>query len=221
MLKSKKSKFIVFSILSIIILICCLPLIGNMDYLFGTKRVKNQYIDGDVDVSVNINVELISSLFSPSYFYYIEFDFIFNESITDVEVEGINYQVYHNGRNIYTYSGNYAPNVILSRNIGLLYGDNLTYQGSVELNYQLNNNPQNDIVNFNTTYTHNIREQDTYAYTNAKSAIIIAYIASFFLLPIILFYIIHPDFYTPSKEEKERSEEYYDFLAKRRQENNN
>ena len=138
-----------------------------------------------------------------------------------MEVEEIHYTVYRNGVNTYTYNGNYTPNMIVSQNIDLLYGDNLTCQGSIKLNYQLISNPKNDTVNFNTIYTHNIREQDAYAYANGKSAIFIAYIASFFLLPIILFFTIHPDFHEPSKEEKERSEEYYDFLAKRKQENNN
>lgn len=101
-------------------------------------------------------------------------------------------------------------------NTVLLYRANLTYQGSIELNYQLNSNPKNDTVNFNIIYTHNIKEQDAYAYANGKSAIYIAYIASYFLLPIILFFTIHPDFLELSKEEKERSEEYLNYLEKRK-----
>lgn len=216
MSKSKKSKFILFTILSIVVLLCFFPLIANLDYFFGMKGVKNQHIDGDIDVSVTINVELYSSLFSLSYFYYVEFDFTFNESVTDVEIEEIQYTVYHNGVFTYSYNGNYTPNVRVLRNIVLLYGDNLTYQGSIELNYQLISNPKNDTVNFDTIYTHNIKEQDAYAYANGKSAIFIAYIASFFLLPIILFFTIHPDFHEPSKEEKDRSEEYFNYLEKRK-----
>jgi hypothetical protein len=71
MSKSKKSKFILFTILSIVVLLCFFPLIANLDYFFGMKGVKNQHIDGDIDVSVTINVELYSSLFSLSYFYYV------------------------------------------------------------------------------------------------------------------------------------------------------
>ena len=71
MSKSKKSKFILFTILSIVVLLCFIPLIANLDYFFGMKGVENQHIDGDVDVSVTINVELYSSLFSLSYFYYV------------------------------------------------------------------------------------------------------------------------------------------------------
>jgi hypothetical protein len=214
MLKSNKSKFILFTILSIVVLLCFIPLISNLDYLFGMKGAKkNQHIDGDVDVSVSINVELNTGL---SYFYYVEFDFTFNESVTDVEVEEIQYTFYHNGVSIYNYNGNYTPNIILSGNIELIYGDNLTYQGSIELNYQLISNPMNDTVNFNTIYTHNIKLQDAYAYPSVKSVIFLAYIASYFLLPIILFFTIHPDFYEPSKEEKERSEEYFNYIEKRK-----
>lgn len=218
MLKSKKSKFVVISILSIVVLLCFIPLIGNLDYFFGMKAVKNQHIDGDVDVSVNINVELRSGIFFTfSYIYYIEFEFTPNGGVTDVEVEGINYNVYHNEVNIYTST----PNVFASRRIDLLYGDNLSCQGSVDLNYQLNSIPQNDTVNFNPIYTHNIREQDAYNYLNVKTGIFIAYLASFFILPVILFFIIHPDFYEPSKGEKEKSEEYLNFLEKEKRRNKN
>ncbi|GAH61404.1 unnamed protein product [marine sediment metagenome] len=145
----------------------------------------------------------------------------FNESVTDVEVEGIHYRIYHNGVKIYTYNGYSTHVAALIRNIDFLYGDNLTFQGSFELNYQLNSNPQNDTVSFNLIFTYDIREQDVQTFKIGKSVIILAYIASFFLLPIILYFTIHPDFYEPSKEEKEKSEEYYNYLAKRKQENSN
>ncbi len=221
MLKSKKSKFIVFTILSIVVLLCFIPLIDNMDYFFGMRRFKSQHIDGDVDLSVDITLELHSDIFSTRYIYYIETDLTFNESVTDVEVEGIHYRIYHNGVKIYTYNGYSTHVVALIRNIDFLYGDNLTFQGSFELNYQLNSNPQNDTMNFNLIFTYDIREQDLNNYKIGKSVIILAYIASFFLLPIILYFTIHPDFYEPSKEEKEKSEEYYNYLAKRKQENSN
>jgi len=223
MLKSKKSKFIVFTILSIVVLLCFIPLIDNMDYFFGMRRFKSQHIDGDVDLSVDITLELHSDIFSTRYIHYIEFDLTFNESVTDVEVEGIHYRVYHNGAKIYTYiSNSYFTAVSVS--LGgpdVLYGDNLTFQGSVELNYQLNSNPQNDTMNFNLIFTYDIREQDLNNYKIGKSVIILAYIASFFLLPIILYFTIHPDFYEPSKEEREKSEEYFNYLTKKKQENSN
>ena len=222
MLKSKKSKFFVFSILSIVVLLCFIPLIGNMDYFFGMKAVKNQRIDGDVDVSVNINVELRSGIFFTfSYLYCIESEFTPNGGVTDVEIGEIHYNVYHNELNIYSYNGNYTPIILASRRINLLYGDNLSCQGSVDLNYQLNSIPQNDTVNFNPIYTHNIREQDAYNYLNVKTGIFMGYLASFFILPVILYFTIHPDFYEPSKEEKDKSEEYLNYLEKEKRRNKN
>lgn len=223
MLKSRKSKFIVFTILSIVVLLCFIPLIDNMDYFFGMRRFKSQHIDGDVDLSVNITLKLHSDIFLTRYIHYIEFDLTFNESVTDVEVEGIHYRVYHNGAIKIIYSSNsYFTSMSIS--LGgpdLLYGDILTYQGSIELNYQLNDNPQNDTVNFNLILTYDIKEQDLFNYTIGRSVFNLAYIASFFLLPIILFFTIHPDFYEPSKEEKEKIEKYFNYLTKKKQENSN
>jgi len=218
MLKTKKSKFLVFTTLTIAVLLCLIPLIGNLDYLLGLKEIKNQNIDGDVDVSVYLSVELESGFLSPvRYSYYVEFDFTYNASVTAVEIERIYYRIYHNTVNIYTYNGTYFPNVIVLRTIDLLFGDNITCQGSVDLNYQLDSNPQNGTVNYNLVYTFSVREQDAYGYISLKNAIFITYIASFFLLPIILYFIIHPDFYEPSKREKEKSDEYFDYLVKRKQ----
>lgn len=223
MLKSRKSKFIVFTILSIVVLLCFIPLIDNMDYFFGMRRFKSQHIDGDVDLSVNITLKLHSDIFLTRYIHYIEFDLTFNESVTDVEVEGIHYRVYHNGAIKINYNSNsYFTSMSIS--LGgpdLLYGDILTYQGSIELNYQLNDNPQNDTVNFNLILTYDIKEQDLFNYTIGRSVFNLAYIASFFLLPIILFFTIHPDFYEPSKEEKEKIEKYFNYLTKKKQENSN
>jgi len=217
MFKTKKSKFIVITILVIVGLLCLYPLIGNIDYFFGIKEIKNQTIDGDVDVSVTMDVKLKAGYFTGviTYSYYVEYDFKYNASVTAVEIKRYDYRIYHNARNIYTYNGTYWPIIRHTRSIELKYGDNLTYQGSVDFNYQLNSNPQNDTVNYYLVYTLSITEQDAYDYIYLKSTIFLAYIVSFFLLPIILYLIIHPEFYEPSKEEKEKSEEFFDKLEKR------
>jgi len=226
MVKSKKSNFIfiVFTILTIVVLLCLNPLIGMMDYFFGFNRIKNQTIDGDVDVNVAMNVELNSGLLDPvAYLYYVEIDFTFNASVTAVEIERIDCEIYQNTINIYSYNGTllYWPKIISSRSIELSFGDNLTCQGSVDLNYQLNSNPQNGTVNYNLVYTHSIKEQDAHNFMLFENTIIIVYILSFFVLPIILFFIIHPDFHNPSKKEKEKIEGYLDYLAKMKPEENN
>jgi len=215
MLKTKKSKFIVFTILTIVVLLCLNPLIGAMDYFFGFKGIKNQTFDGDVDLTATMSVQLKSGIYFPvSYSYYVIFDFTYNASVTAVEIERINCLIYKNTISIYTYNGTYVSNVIFYSSIKLLFRDNLTCQGSVDLNYQLNNNPKNGTVNYNLVYTHSIRERDAQDFLLFENAIIIAYILSFFLLPIILYFTIHPDFYKSSKEEKEKDEEYLDYLAK-------
>ena len=224
--KKKKSKFIfiIFTILTIIVLLSLFPLIGSIDYFFGLKGSKNITIDGDVDVNVAMNVELNSGLLSPvAYLYYVEIDFTFNASVTDVEIERIDCDIYQNTIRIYTYNGTllYWPKIISSKSIELSFGDNLTCQGSVDLNYQLNSNPQNGTVNYNLVYTHSIKEQDAHNFMLFENTIIIVYILSFFVLPIILFFIIHPDFREPSKKEKEKNEEYLDFLAKRKPKESN
>lgn len=223
MFKTKKSKFIVITILAIVGLLCLNPLIENIDYFFGIKEIKNQTIDGDVDVSITMDVELNAGYFTGviRYSYCVKYDFKHNASVTAVEIERYDYRIYHNTRNIYTYDGPYWPNIRHTRVIELKYGDNLTYQGSVDFNYQLNSNPHNDTVNYNLVYTLSITEQDAYDYIFLKSTIFLAYIVSFVLLPIILYLIIHPDFYKPSKEEKEKSEEFFDKLEKRNLERRN
>ena len=224
MVKSKESKFIVFTILIIVVLLCLIPLIGSIDYFFGLKGSKNITIDGDVDMNVAMSIELNSNLLNPvAYLYYLEIDFTFNASVTAVEIERIDCEIYQNIINLYTYNGTllYWPKIISSRSIELSFGDNLTCQGSVDLNYQLNSNPQNGTVNYNLIYTHSIKEQDAHNFMLFENTIIIVYLLSFFLLPIILFFIIHPNFHEPSKKEKEKSEEYLDFLAKRKPKESN
>lgn len=218
MLKTKKSKFKVFTILSIAVLVCLFPLATNYDNIFGFKGSEDQTIDGDVDVSVSFKVELDQRQTILGYLYYVEFDFTFNTSVSAVEIERINYRIYHNTKTIYRYSGNYFPNAYVTRHVALLFGDNLTCQGSVDLNYQLNSIPQNATVNYNIVYTHSIRGQDAQGYFISKIVIFIAYIASFFLLPIILYFTIHPEFHEPTKEEKEKTKEYLDYIAKWEQE---
>jgi len=213
MFKPKKSKFMVFTILSIVVLMCLYPLIGMMDNVFRFNIFKNQTIDGDVDVRVTMNVKLSSGIFGPvEYFYYVGFDFTFNESVTAVEIEGINYQIYQSPGYIYTYNGTYWG--VSGRRVELTFGDNLTCQGSVDINYQLNSNPQNVTVNYNLVYTHSIREQDAHNFILFENTIIVVYVLSFFLVPIILFFKIHPEFHEPSEKIKEKNEEYLDFLAK-------
>ncbi len=218
MFKTKKSKFIVITILTIVVLLCLNPLLGMMDYLFRFNIIKNQTIDSDIDVGVTMNVKLSSGIFSPvEYFYYVGFDFTFNASVTDVEIERINYQIYQSTGYIYTYNGTYWG--ISGRRVELIFGDNLTCQGSVDINYKLNSNPQNVTVNYNLVYTHSIREQDAHNFILFENIIIIVYVASFFLLPIVLFFIIHPEFHEPSKKVKQKNEEYLDFLTKMKPKN--
>ncbi|MHA1509440.1 MAG: hypothetical protein ACTSO6_12130 [Promethearchaeota archaeon] len=215
MVKTKKSKFIIFTILSVVILLTLSPLIGLMDTFFRLKANKIQTIDGEVNVSVSINVEFDSIYFEMVYYsYFIEFDFTHNASITAVEVGNVNYRIYHNTRIMETYSGLYYPNVVFFRSIEIGFGDNLTCQGSVDLNYQLNSVPQNDTISYDLIYSHSIRKQDANSFAINKAAIFIAYIASFFLVPLILYFKIHPDFHEPSKEEKEEIDKFFDYLKK-------
>jgi len=215
MFKSKISKFIIFTIISIVVLLCLFPLVGSSREIFRIDKVINQRFNGDIDMVVYVNVETYPDI----SWYYVEFDFIYNETVSDVEVDGIHYDVYQNTNKIYTYNGNYTTSYIISRSIVLHYGDNLTCQGSVELIYQLNSNPKNDTVNFYLMYTHNIRDWDGLPFFVIINAIYIAYIVSFLLVPIILFLIIHPDWQEPSVEEKKEDEEYFKYLGKKRQEN--
>lgn len=219
MFKNKKTKFIVCTILTILVLLSLNPLIGGFDYFFGLKTFKNQTFSGDVDVSITMNIEAKSVylIFAVRYSYDVEFDFTFNAGVTDVEIEKINYRIYQNTRKIYTYNGPYMPNVRFISSTELKFRDNLTCQGSIDLNYQLNGNPQNGTLNYNLVYINSIREQDAQSYIYLKNAIFISYVASFILLPIILFFIIHPDFHQPLKKEEEKNEKYFDYLAKRKQ----
>ena len=218
MFKTKKSKFIIVTILSIVVLLCLNPLIGMMNLFFGLNGSKTQTIDGDVDVSVTINVELGSSLGNlVFYFYYVEFDFTYNTSVTAVEIETVHYRIYYNTENLYNYDGLYWPNAYILRDIELDFGDNLTCQGSVDLNYQLNSNPQNGTVNYSFVYSHSVTQLDAINYVIFKNAIFLTYIASFIVVPIILYFIIHPDFHEITKEEKEKNEEYRDYLTKGKQ----
>ena len=203
MFKTKESKFIVSTILTIIFLLCLIPVIGMINNSLGINRIKNQTIDGDVDVSVSLNVDLWTYQIPITYVYQVVFDFTFNASVTNVEIERINYIIYLNFVEIL--SGNF---------VALSFGDNITCQGSVDINYQLNSNPQNTTVNYNLVYTHSVMRKDAHALIILKYAIIIAYIASFLLLPTILFYTVHPDFHGISKEERKKGEEFHNFLAK-------
>jgi len=215
MLKTKKSKFIVFTCLSIAVLASFSPLLINYDDFFGLKGTKNQTIDGDVDVSVTMNIELEHSRGDSGwYIYYMEFDFTYNASVTAVEIERISYRIYHNTIIVYSYNDIYFPNRKYRRGIELFSGDNLTCQGSVDLNYQLNSNPQNDTVNYNLVYNLNIEGQDLQGFFLLKFSLTFAYIVSFVVIPVFLYFTIHPDFYQPSNKEKEESAEFFDKLAK-------
>ena len=210
-----KSKFIFFICLSIAILASLAPLLINYDGFFGLKGVKNQTIEDDVKLHITMTVELdMGDAASGYYIYYVEFELDHNSSVTDVEIERVNYRIYHNMHTEYIYNGIYYHNIIVTRGIPLLYRDNLTFQGSVDLNYQLNSIPQNTTLNYNLVYTNNFRRQDALGSVLLKYALTLIYIASFFLIPVILYFIIHPDFYEPSREEMEEIEEFFDNIVK-------
>lgn len=213
MFKTKKSKFKVITILIIVGLLCLVPVIHMMDYIFGISKVHYQIFDNDV---ATMNVEFISYTENRvQYDYWVGFDIEFNSSVTAVEVERNEFQIYYNAEDvidsIVTFDGAFGSS--FGGRIVLKFGDNLTCQGSVNISYHLNSIPQNGTVDYNLVYIHTVREYDAYSFMLFESTVIIAYIISFVLLPTILFFIIHPDFHEPSKEEKEENEEYLKHLT--------
>ena len=216
MFKTKKSKFKAITILIIVGLLCLIPVIHMMDYIFGISGDYYQTFDSDIDVRVTMKVEFSSYTENHvQYYYQVGFDIAFNSSVTAVEIESNEFTIYRNTEDVIdsnVYDGS-AFGSMFGGWVGLQFGDNLTCQGSVNISYQLNSNPQNGTVDYNFVYTHTIREYEAYSFMLFEGFVIIAYFVSFPLLPIILFFIIHPDFHEPSKEEKEENEAYLKHLT--------
>ncbi len=219
MLKTKKSKFVAITVLTIVGLLFLIPVINTMDYLFGISSNKNQTFDSDVDVTVTINVEYLSYTENlVRYSYEVGFDFAFNSSVTAVNITSIEVVFYRNTEMLGTLRGIYLygidPSYVGSfgtRSV-LAFGDNLTCQGYVNMSYQLNSNPQNSTVNYNLVYINNVREYEAYNFNLFQGVVFVAYRVSFVILPLIWFFVIHPDFHESSKEEKEKNEEYLKHL---------
>jgi hypothetical protein len=162
-------------------------------------------------MGVSLNIEVDTSVAIQDYFfYYVDFDLSSNASVTAVEVSRIIYHKYLNSELEDIYNGNYNPSYVIARSDRLRFNDNLTFQGIIDLNYQIFDNPKNSTVFYSLVYIHDIRGQDVQGYILLKYVIFWTYITSFFFVPFILYFIIHPDFREPSKEEKKEYDEFFD-----------
>ncbi|MFX0076457.1 MAG: hypothetical protein ACFE96_13530 [Candidatus Hermodarchaeota archaeon] len=172
MFKTKKSKFVGFSIIVLVILACLSPLIIHYDSYFGIRHISRQTIINDISTHVSLTIEVDPSIAIQNFFiFHVNFEFFSNSSVTDMEVERINYQIYCNARLEESYHGNFNPPYIISRGIRLNYGDNTTFQGSLDLNYKLFDNPKNSTLVYDLIYTNNISEQDVLSYILLKYSI--------------------------------------------------
>ena len=97
----------------------------------------------------------------------------------------------------------------------------MTLQGSVDLSYQLLSNPMNSSENYNLIYNHDIRGQDVGDYILFRYTIFWLYVTSFFFMPIVLYFVIHPDFREPSDEEKKEYDEFFEKIRKVNREKRN
>lgn len=222
MFKTNKSKFLVISIITLVTLVGLSPLIFNYDNFFGIRRITDQTIDDDVNVHVSLILEIEAGVAILGYFtYYVAFDLSSNASVTAVEVERINYEIYLNTRRVDYYNGAYDPSIRVIRSTILEFEDNMTLQGSIDINYQLNSNPTNKTVFYNLIYTNNVRGEEFQGYILLKYTVFWSYILSFIILPLVLYFIIHPDFRQPSKEEKKEFDEFFDKVREINQEKRN
>ncbi|MFX0012364.1 MAG: hypothetical protein ACFE9R_18775 [Candidatus Hermodarchaeota archaeon] len=221
--RSKKILFIILTVSSIIGLIVSFPLLNNLDDLVNFNGETKQLIEGDVDAEVNFKIN-----FEGGFWMRIEgihiimrVKYIYNESVDSLDVNTLHFDVYHNSGKITSFTSGGNINFQLYHSVDLRYRDNITFIGYINLNYTIASTEFNEVLPFNMVYTHNFGDPEAQGYLFGKILLYILYYASFVLVPIILYFIIHPDFGILKKKDEERVEDYYDFLKKKRENDEN
>ena len=220
--RSNKILFIILTISSIIGLIVLFPLITNLDDLFNFNGEARQIVEGDVDADVNFKINFEGGRWMRIEGIYITLrvKYIYNKSVDSLDVNTLHFDVYHNMGKITSFTSGGNVNFQLYHSVDLRYRDNITFIGYINLNYTIASNEFNDVLHFNMGYTHNIGDPEAQGYLFGKILLHILYYASYVLVPLILYFIIHPDFGTLEKKEEEKVEDYYDFLKKERENDN-
>ena len=215
-IRSNKILFIILTVSSIIGLIVSYPLLNNLDDIVNFNGEAKQLIEGDVGVDVNfkINFEGGSWMRIEGISITLSVKYIYNESIDSLDVNTLHFDVYDNSGKIASFTSGGFLNFRLYCRVDLMYRDNITFTGYINLNYTIASNEFNEILHFNMVYTHNIRDPDAQGYLFLKVILYFLYYASFVLVPLILYFIIHPDFAKLKKKEEEKVDDYYDFLKK-------
>ena len=219
MVRTNKILFIIFTVISVIGLIALYPLLYDLDDIVNFNGEAKQIIEGDVnaDLCFKINFEDGGGMTIEGIRITLGVKYIYNESIDSLDINTIHFDVYHNTEAITSFTSGGYLNFRLYHRVSLRYRDNITFIGYIDLNYTLNSNPFNDTLYFNLVYTHNIGDPEAQGYLFGKILVNLLYYASFVIVPLVLYFIIHPDFAILKKKEEEKVEDYYDFLKKKRE----
>jgi hypothetical protein len=217
--RTNKTIFIILTVISIIGLIVLFPLLNNLDDLVNFNGEAKQIIEGDVDADVNFKINFEGGRWMRIEGIYITMSvkYTYNESIASLDINTLHFDVYHNMGKITSFTSSGNLNFQLYHSVDLRYKDNITFIGYINLNYTIASIEFNDVLHFNMVYTHNIGDPEAQGYLFTKILLHILYYASFVLVPLILYFIIHPDFGIIKKKDKEKVEDYYDFLKKERE----
>ncbi|NHJ21559.1 MAG: hypothetical protein EAX91_11490 [Candidatus Lokiarchaeota archaeon] len=217
--RSNKILFIILTVSSILGLIALFPLLNNLDDLFNFNGEVKQTVEGDVDAEVAFKINFEGGFWMKIEGIHItmKVKYIYNESVESIDINSLHFDVYHNSGKITSFTSGGYVNFQLYHSVDLRYRDNITFIGNINLNYTIASIEFNEVLHFNMVYTHNIGDPEAQGYLFTRVLLHILYYASFVLVPLILYFIIHPDFGTLEKKEEEKVGDYYDFLKKERE----
>ena len=226
-LRLRKYSFVFSTVLTLFLLAIAAPAVFKFDEVFGighfriTKDYNANYGDGYGELSVDMRL----NNYLPDRYYY---------SLTahlstggDVEIVGItffNYTVSAKGSQIYsdTHSWNPPREQFAYDSSAIIYKDErITWSGSAEVHFISNSIVQNETFDFSLGITIPISTQDLYNLGLVEYVILFLWFMAFPVVPIILSYIIQPQFGVPLDDDtKKKQKKYYDFFKKTGEESN-
>lgn len=224
-LRIRNYSFVFTTVLAIFLLALATPAVFNFDEVFGighystSKGYTAEYSDGYGKLNMGMRLE---NTLPDRYNYYLTAHLSTGSDVEIVGITFLNYTVNAKGSPIRSSVLYWSPpreQYAYSSSVRLTKDESITWSGSAEVHFISNSIVQNETFDFILGITIPMSTQDLYNLDLVEYVILFLWIMAFPVVPIILNFIIQPQFNVPLDDEsKKKQKKYYDFFKKSQEE---
>ncbi|MHA1507459.1 MAG: hypothetical protein ACTSO6_02010 [Promethearchaeota archaeon] len=221
----RKYSFVLSTVVALFLLASATPVVFNFDEVFGigyfsiAKDYTVEYSDGYGELNMDMSLD---NTLPDRYSYRLTAHL---SKGSDVEIVGItffNYTVSAKGSPIGTSVVSWSPpreQFSYGSSVLLLKDERITWSGSANVSFISNGFVQNETFDFNLGITIPMSTQDLYNMNLIEYVILFLWFMAFPVVPVILSFIIKPQFGVPLDDETQKKQKkYYDFFKKSEEE---